>query len=89
MPACWHASVLSKVIRGYENVIRDYSKEYYHLRNFEDLAYDAVYLLYQAQDVDREHDNHGHEFTYARSSLLNTLLVMGSDLLSLHFKMFP
>jgi len=54
---------------------RDFSEEYYHLRNFEDLAYDAVHLLYLAHDVDREKDQHGYEYTYVRSSILNTLLL--------------
>lgn len=54
---------------------RDFSKEYCHLRNFEDLAYDAVHLLYLAHDVDSEEDQHGYEYMYVRSSILNTLLL--------------
>jgi hypothetical protein len=50
-------------------------EDLYHLRNFEDLLYDAVHLLYLAHDVDPERDEHGYEFTYARSSVLNTLLL--------------
>jgi hypothetical protein len=46
-----------------------------HLRSFEDLLYDGVHLLYLAHDVDRELDNYGYEFTYIRSSILNTLLL--------------
>jgi hypothetical protein len=46
-----------------------------HLRSFEDLLYDGVHLLYLAHDVDRELDNDGYEFTYIRSSILNTLLL--------------
>lgn len=49
--------------------------EFYHLRSFEDLLYDAVHLLYLAHDVDQEQDNDGYEFTYIRSSILNTLLL--------------
>lgn len=55
--------------------MRDFSTEPHHLRNFENLIYDAVYLLYLAHDVDRELDNDGYEFTYARSSILNTVLL--------------
>lgn len=47
----------------------------YHLRNFENLLYDAVHLLYLAHDVDPEQDKHGYEFSYTRSSVLNTLLL--------------
>lgn len=47
----------------------------YHLRGFENLIYDAVYLMYLAHDVDPEQDKDGYEFTYARSSILNTLLL--------------
>jgi hypothetical protein len=50
-------------------------QEICHLRNFEDLMYDAVHLLYLAHDVNVEHDNDGYEFTYIRSSILNTLLL--------------
>ena len=50
-------------------------EDLYRLRNFEDLVYDAVHLLYLADDVDPEKDEHGYEFTYARSSVLNTLLL--------------
>ena len=49
--------------------------ELHHLRSFEDLLYDAVHLLYQADDVDPEKDSHGYEFTYVRSSILNTVLL--------------
>jgi hypothetical protein len=47
----------------------------YHLRNFENLVYDAVHLLYLAHDVDPEQDQHGYEFSYARTAILNTLLL--------------
>jgi hypothetical protein len=50
-------------------------EEQCHLRSFEDLLYDAVHLLYLAHDVDRERDHDGYEFTYIRSSILNTLLL--------------
>src|SRR6266853_6514307 len=54
----------------------DQAKEdLYHLRGFENLVYDAVYLMYLARDVDPEKDKDGYEFTYARSSILNTLLL--------------
>lgn len=55
--------------------MRDFAKDLYHLRSFENLMYDAVHLLYLAHDVDREQDNDGSEFTYIRSSILNTLLL--------------
>src|ERR1700751_2692967 len=47
----------------------------YHLRPFEELLYDAVHLLYLAHEVDREKDEDGYEFTYIRSSILNTVLL--------------
>src|SRR6267378_5771503 len=47
----------------------------YHLRSFEHLIYDAVHLLYLAHDVDIENDHDGYEFTYTRTSILNTLLL--------------
>ena len=50
-------------------------EDFCHLRSFEDLLYDAVHLLYLAHDVNRELDNDGYEFTYIRSSILNTLLL--------------
>jgi hypothetical protein len=50
-------------------------EELCHLRSFEDLLYDAVHLLYLAHDVDRELDSDGYEFTFIRSSVLNTLLL--------------
>jgi hypothetical protein len=46
-----------------------------HLRNFEDLIYDAVHLLYLAHDIDQAQDDDGYEFTYIRSSILNSLLL--------------
>jgi hypothetical protein len=49
--------------------------EFYHLRTFEDLLYDAVHLSYLAHDVDQAQNNDGYEFTYIRSSILNTLLL--------------
>jgi hypothetical protein len=51
------------------------SNEHYHLRGFEDLLYDAAHLLYLAHDVSPEHDTDGYEFSYIRSSILNTLLL--------------
>jgi hypothetical protein len=51
------------------------SSETYHLRGFEDMLYDAVHLLYLAHDVDIEKDQHGYDFTFTRSSILNTLLL--------------
>jgi hypothetical protein len=50
-------------------------KDLYHLRGFENLVYDAVYLMYLAHDVDPEQDKDGYQFTYSRSSILNTLLL--------------
>jgi hypothetical protein len=50
-------------------------EEFYHLRSFEDLVYDAVHLLYLAHDIDEAHDDDGYEFTHIRSSILNTLLL--------------
>jgi hypothetical protein len=47
----------------------------YHLRSFEDLLYDAVHLLYLAHDVDIEKDPRGYDFTYTRSSIINTLFL--------------
>lgn len=47
-----------------------------HLRGFEDLVYDAVHLLYMAADVDVETDERGYEFTFVRSSVLNSLLLL-------------
>jgi hypothetical protein len=54
----------------------DSTEQFYHLRSFEDLLYDAVHLLYLAQDVDPETDPDGYEFTYTRSSILNSLLLL-------------
>src|SRR5580700_5759553 len=50
-------------------------EEFYHLRSFEDLIYDAVHLLYLAHDIDEAHDEDGYEFTHIRSSILNTVLL--------------
>ena len=54
---------------------RVYENEYFHLRTFEDLLYDAVYTAYLADDIDDERDDHGHQFTLARCSVLNTVLL--------------
>lgn len=56
-------------------IMRKPGDEYY-LRAFEDLVYDAVHLLYQAHDVDEEQDEDGYQFTYVRSSILNTVLLL-------------
>jgi hypothetical protein len=47
----------------------------HHLRSFENMLYDAVYLLYQAHDVDIEKDQDGYDSTFTRSSILNTSLL--------------
>lgn len=53
----------------------DLQAEFYHLKNFEDLLYDAVHLLYFAHDVDPENDVHGYEYTFVRGSMLNAVLL--------------
>jgi hypothetical protein len=55
--------------------MKDSTDEVYHLRTFENLAYDAVHLLYLAIDVDFEKDQEGYEFTCTRSSILSSLLL--------------
>jgi hypothetical protein len=47
----------------------------FHLKNFENLLYDAVHLLYLAHDIDPESDEHGYEHTLTRGSVVNSLLL--------------
>lgn len=47
----------------------------YHLKNFENLLYDAVHMLYLAHDIDSESDEHGYEATLTRGSIVSSLLL--------------
>lgn len=47
----------------------------FHLKNFENLLYDAAYLLYLSADIDRETDEDGTDSTLARGSILSSLLL--------------
>ena len=54
---------------------QDHSGEFFHQKNFENLLYDAVHMLYLAHDIDRESDEHGCESTLVRGSIINSLLL--------------
>jgi hypothetical protein len=55
--------------------MKDSADDGYFLRNFEDLIYDAVHLLYRAIDENIENDHDGYGFTFTRTSILNSLLL--------------
>ncbi|MBZ5528673.1 MAG: hypothetical protein LAN71_12315 [Acidobacteriia bacterium] len=55
--------------------MNDSPKDVYNLRSFEYLIYDAVHLLYLADDEGVEQGEGGYGPTYTRTSILNTLLL--------------
>jgi len=55
---------------------RDFSGEFFHLRNFENLLYDAVHMLYFSHDIDPESDTHGYGNTFVRGSMVNSFLLL-------------
>jgi len=53
-----------------------YKREYYHLRSFEDLLYDAVMLSYMTHDIDFNSDEHGYQFALIRASIIDSILLL-------------
>jgi hypothetical protein len=57
----------------------NFETDSYHLKNFEDLLYDSVHMLYMAHDSDKDDTEykqlHGYKRSYIHCSMLNTVLL--------------